>query len=282
MTYDFGLVLEGGGMRGVFTAGVCDALMDYDVEFPYVIGTSAGASNGCVLLSRQRGRIRFIDIDLQSVRPYVGLRSVVRRQGVIDLPFIFDEVPENYYPFDFETYSRSASRIVMVSTSAATGEAVYTEEKHDFRRFVDANRASCSLPLLCPPWHIDGRPMVDGGVADSIPFAKALSDGCRRVVVVLTKDAAYRKSEARIWLPRRVFRDHPRLREALLSRGARYNSQLDELAGLESRGVAKVVRPADLHGVGRTTSDTEALEALYAEGLTEGRKLAQWIERERH
>lgn len=282
MTYDFGLVLEGGGMRGIFTAGVCDALLDYGVEFPYIIGTSAGASNGCVLLSRQRGRIRFIDIDLQSVRPYVGLRSVVRRQGVIDLSFIFDDVQESYFPFDFETYSRSSSRLVMVSTSAATGEAVYTEEKRDFRRFVDANRASCALPILCPPWHIDGRPMVDGGVADSIPFARALSDGCRRVVVVLTKDAAYRKSEARMWLPRRVYRDSPRLREALLSRGRRYNGQLDELADLESRGVAKVVRPADLHGVGRTTRDAEAQEALYTEGLIEGRKLAQWIERERH
>ncbi len=275
--YEIGLVLEGGGMRGVFTAGVCDALLDYGVTFPYVIGTSAGASNGCVYLARQRGRNRYIDIDMHTVRPYVGLRSVLRGQGVIDLDFIFNEVEQKYYPFDFETYAQCGSRFVIVSTNAMTGKAVYTEENKDFGRFVDASRASCSLPLLCPKWHIDGIPMVDGGVADSIPFDKALTDGCKRVVVVSTKDAGYRKSEKRVWMPGRVYKEYPLLREALQSRGERYNRQLDRLKLLENEGVAKVVRPESMYGVGRTTRDAEALEALYAEGLRRGRELAQWM-----
>lgn len=280
MAYEIGLVLEGGGMRGVFTAGVCDALLDYDISFPYVIGTSAGASNGCVYVARQRGRNRFINIDMQVVHPYVGLRPMLRGQGVIDLDFVFNEIPEKYYPFDFQTYSASPSRLVMVSTNALTGEAEYTEEKSDFRRFVDACRSSCSLPLLCPHWQIDGVPMVDGGVADSIPYERALADGCQRVAVVLTKDAAYRKSESRVWLPGRVYKDFPKLREALQTRGARYNRQLDRLAELERHGVAKVVRPANLHGVGRTTQDAEPLEALYDEGLRAGRDLAKWMSRQ--
>ena len=275
--YEIGLVLEGGGMRGVFTAGVCDALLDYGVTFPYVIGTSAGASNGCVYLARQRGRNRYIDIDMHALRPYVGLRSVLRGQGVIDLDFIFNEVEQKYYPFDFETYAQCGSRFVIVSTNAETGEAVYTEEKEDFGRFVDASRASCSLPLLCPKWHIDGIPMVDGGVADSIPFDKALTDGCKRVVVVSTKDAGYRKSEKRVWMPGRVYKEYPLLRKALQSRGERYNKQLDRLKALENEGVAKVVRPESMYGVGRTTRDAEALEALYAEGLRRGRELSQWM-----
>lgn len=280
MAYEIGLVLEGGGMRGVFTSGVCDALLDYDISFPYVIGTSAGASNGCVYVARQRGRNRFINIDMQTLHPYVGLRPMLRGQGVIDLDFVFDEIPEKYYPFDFQTYSASPSRLVMVSTSALTGEAVYTEEKKDFRRFVDACRSSCSLPLLCPRWQIDGSPMVDGGVADSIPYERALADGCRRVVAVLTKEASYRKSESRVWMPGRIYKDFPKLREALLSRGARYNKQLDRLAELERQGAAKVIRPTDLHGVGRTTQDPEALEALYDEGLRAGRDLALWMRRQ--
>lgn len=274
MACKFGLVLEGGGMRGVFTAGVVDSLLDYGVHFPYVIGTSAGASNACVYVARQRGRVKFIDIDLQTVRPYVGFSSVFHGKGVIDLDFVFNEVPTKYYPFDFEAYRTSGSRVVIVSTSAITGEAVYTEEYDDWVRFVDANRASCSLPILCPLWKIDGIPMADGGVADSIPFARALADGCEKVVVVSTKDAAYRKSERKLWLPNGVYKEYPKLREALLTRNARYNRQVDELHALEADGTAIVVRPADMHGVSRTTSDVEPLEALYAEGLVEGRRLA--------
>lgn len=274
MAYKFGLVLEGGGMRGVFTAGVVDALLDYDVHFPYVIGTSAGASNACVYVSRQRGRVKYIDIDLQTVRPYVGFSSVFHGKGVIDLDFIFNEVQDNYYPFDFETFRHSGVRTVIVSTSAITGEAVYTEEYSDFKRFVDANRSSCSLPILCPSWQIDGEPMVDGGVGDSIPFAHAMADGCERVVVVTTKDAAYRKSERKMWLPQNIYKEYPKLRESLLSRNVRYNKQVDDLNALEAQGKAIVVRPADMHGVSRTTSDVEPLEALYAEGLKAGRDLA--------
>ncbi len=274
MPYKFGLVLEGGGMRGVFTAGVTDALIDYGVKFPYVIGTSAGASSGCVYLAGQRGRLRYIDIDLQTVRPYVGLSSIIHGKGVIDLDFVFDEVQEKYYPFDFGAFVRSGSRFVAVSTSALTGEAVYSEETRDFSRFVDICRSSCSLPILCPAWHIDGVPMVDGGVADSIPFDHAFSDGCERVVVVTTKDAAYRKSERKIWLPGRIYKDYPNLREALLSRNVRYNRQVERLNQLEAEGRVIVVRPRDLHGVTRTTSGSEQLEALYAEGLKAGRDLA--------
>lgn len=274
MAYKFGLVLEGGGMRGVFTAGVVDALNDYDVRFPYVIGTSAGASNACVYIARQRGRVKFINIDLQAVHPYIGFSSVFHGKGVIDLDFVFSQVPVDYYPFDFETFRTAGCRCVIVSTSAITGEAVYTEEYDDFARFVDANRASCSLPLLCPPWHIDDVPMVDGGVGDSIPFARALADGCERVVVVTTKDASYRKSERKVWLPANIYKEYPKLREALLTRNVRYNRQVDDLNALAADGTAIVVRPTDMHGVSRTTSDVEALEALYAEGLRAGRDLA--------
>ncbi len=277
-SYKFGLVLEGGGMRGIFTAGVIDALIDYDVKFPYVIGTSAGASAGCVYLARQRGRLRYIDIDLQNIRPYVGFSSVLHGKGVIDLDFIFNEVQESYYPFDFETFRKCGSRFVSVATSALTGEAVYTEETEDFKRFVDACRASCSLPIMCPAWHIDGVPMVDGGVADSIPYDHALADGCEKVVVVTTKDAAYRKSERKIWLPKHIYKEYPNLRRALLNRNVRYNKQIDRLAELESQCVAHVVRPADMHNVTRTTSKAELLEALYAEGLKSGRKLSLYMQ----
>lgn len=264
-------------MRGIFTAGLCDSLLDWGVTFDYVIGTSAGASNGCTYLAGQRGRSRFVNIDLHNLRPYVGLGCVMRGRGFFDLDFVFDEVQENYYPYDFVTYQQNPARMVIVMTSAVTGEAVYCEERNDFKRFSDACRASCSLPLMCPTWHVDGEPMVDGGVGDSIPFRKALADGCRHVVVVTTKEASYRKSERPFWLPSRVYKQFPRLREALLTRGRRYNEQLDDLAQLEAQGIAKVIRPKDMHGVTRTTQVVEPLEALYAEGLKAGRELAEQL-----
>ncbi len=275
--YDCGLVLEGGGMRGIFTAGVLDAFMDYGIRFEYVIGTSAGAATGINYLSGQRGRSRYTDLDMHVVRPYIGLSQMVRGHGVIDLDFVFGDIPNKYYPFDFETYRRSGSRMVMVSTSAETGEAVYTEEYEDYGRFVDACRASCSLPLVCPMWHIDGHPMVDGGLADSVPFEKALADGCRHVVVVMTKDLTYRKTNKKIWLPQHVYKEYPKLREALQMRGVNYNRQIEKLGEMEAKGVATVIRPETLCGVGRTTKDIEPLEKLYAEGLREGRRYAEKI-----
>lgn len=277
MLSGWGLVLEGGGMRGLFSAGVVDAILNTDVRFPYVIGVSAGSTIGACLLSEQPGRTHYIDIDLLQRRPFVGWGQLLRGRGVIDLDYLFNDVPANQYPFDFAAYQQSGCRLVTVSTDAASGQAHYDEEYTDYQRFIDVCRASCALPLLCPAWHIDGRMMVDGGVADSIPFRHALQDGCQRVAVVLTKDATFRRSEKPLRLPSMVYRRHPQLREALATRGRRYNAQLDDLAKAANEGVALVCRPDDLHGVGRTTTNADKLEALYDEGLRKGELLVRQI-----
>lgn len=279
----WGLVLEGGGMRGLFSAGVVDALINAAASFPYIIGVSAGSTIGACLLSGQPGRTRYIDIDLLQRRPFVGFRQMLRGRGVIDLDFLFDVAPVEHYPFDFAAYASAAgpggslARLVCVSTDAASGEARYDEEYADQGRFIDVCRASCALPLLCPPWHVDHDMRVDGGVADSIPFRHALGDGCRRVAVVLTKPEGFRRDDRRLHLPAFVYRRHPRLREALATRGQRYNAQLDDLERARQEGLAVVVRPDDLHGVGRTTTDPDKLEALYADGLRAGERLANTL-----
>ena len=270
-----GLVLEGGGMRSVFTAGVLDAFQDCGVKFDYVIGTSAGSTCGINYLAGQHGRSRYINIDLHTVRPYVGIGPFIEGHGVIDMDFLFETVPAEMYPFDFETFfakMTSGVRFIAVATEAETGQATYLEEKRDAKRLVDICRASCSLPIMCPMWSVDGHQMVDGGVSDSIPYDRALSDGCEQVVVVLTKDASYRKSERFTWLPRRVYKEYPMLREALIARNQAYNAQLDRLAELERKGKVRVIRPDGMCGVGRTTSDTSRLEALYAKGVQAGLK----------
>ena len=188
-----GLVLEGGGMRGVFTSGVLDNFMDRGIRFPYVIGVSAGACNGLSYMSGQRGRAKYSNIDLLDKYHYIGLRPLFTQRNLLDFNLLFHEFPEHILPYDYEAYFRSPERYVMVTTNCLTGEANYLEEKADPGRVIDIVKASSSLPFACPIVQVDGIPMLDGGIVDSIPLMHAHSEGCRHNVVVLTRNKGYRK-----------------------------------------------------------------------------------------
>lgn len=269
------LVLEGGGMRGTYTAGVLDSFIDYDVEFDYVIGTSAGATSGISYVSKQKGRTRFSNTDLLRLHDYLGWKSLIFGGGIIDLHYLFDIYPDRHYPFDFETYKRSKTRVVAVATDANTGKAVYLEEKNDFPRFLECCRASCSLPLVCPMAWVDGKPMVDGGVADSIPIQQAINEGADDITVILTKPKGYRKPDKPSKLPWPIYRKYPQLRKALINRNIDYNKQIAMMERLEEEGKIKVLRPSNDCGVGRTTKDISALEKLYDLGYKEGSQLVK-------
>ena len=213
-----GLVLDGGGMRGVFTAGVLDYMMDNQIWFPYSIGVSAGASNGISYISRQRGRSYFSNVELPTKRDYIGLKHLLKGHGYIDLDFIFYEYPDKYFPFDFETYKNNKMRFVIVTSNCITGEANYFEEKENFSRLIEICKASCSLPVMCPITYVDNIPMVDGGVCDPIPVKKAISDGYSKNVIVLTRNKGYRKEEKDFYLPWFIYKRYPQIRERLKKR----------------------------------------------------------------
>ena len=268
-----GLVLEGGGMRAVFTVGVLDCFMEHNLWFPYTIGVSAGASNGISYASRQPGRSRFSNIDLLEKYNYIGLRHFLRGRGYIYMKYLFYIYPEQYYPLDFDTYFKSPDRFVMVTSNCLTGKAEYFEEKHDAKRLVDICCASCTLPVLCPVAYVDGVPMVDGGVCDAIPIQRAIDDGFRKNVIILTRNKGYRKKEKDFWLPGFIYRQYPAIREQLKLRYRRYNEVLDYIDELEAKGDAIVIRPEKKIEVGRTTSDRKKLTALYEEGYEIGRSI---------
>ena len=261
-----GLVLEGGGMRGIFTVGVLDYLMDCQYWFPYTIGVSAGASNGISYASHQRGRSYFSNIELQQKRSYIGMSHFLRGHGYIDLDFLFYEYPDRYYPFDFETYRQAKERFVIVTSNCLTGQAEYFEEKDNFHRLIDICKASCSLPVMCPLSYVDGIPMVDGGVCDSIPVRRAIADGFPKNVIVLTRSRGYRKPDKEFHLPGFIYRQFPELRNQLRLRYKRYNEELDYIDRLEAEGRALVIRPLAPLSVGRTEKNTDKLKALYLEG----------------
>lgn len=261
-----GLVLEGGGMRGIFTVGVLDYFMDHHIWFPYTIGVSAGASNGISYASRQRGRSRFSNIDLLEKYNYIGLRHFLKGKGYINMEFLFRIYPDKYFPFDFETYRKSTDRFVMVTSNCLTGKAEYYEEKQDVERMLDICQASCSIPVLCPMTYVDGIPMVDGGVCDAIPIQRSIDDGNLQNVVVLTRNKGYRKKDKDFKLPGFIYRQYPAIREQLRLRYRKYNEVLDYIDELEEQGKVVVIRPERPMEVGRTSDDRQKLIDLYEEG----------------
>ena len=268
-----GLVLEGGGMRGVFTCGVLDYFMDHDIRFSYTIGVSAGACNGLSHASRQRGRARYSNIDLLEKYNYIGLKYLLKKRNILDFDLLFNEFPEHILPYDYETYFASPERFVMVTTNCITGEANYFEEKKDSRRVIDIVRASSSLPFVCPITYVDGVPMLDGGIVDSIPLQRAIKDGCTRNVVVLTRNQGYRKNSKDIRIPSFVYRKYPRLREALSRRCAVYNEQLEMVERMEDEGQIIVIRPLKPVAVNRIEKDVQKLTEFYQEGYECARAL---------
>lgn len=261
-----GLVLEGGGMRGVFTCGVLDYFMDNDIRFPYTIGVSAGACNGLSFASRQRGRAKYSNIDLLEKYNYIGLKYLLKKRNILDFDLLFNEFPEHILPYDYETYFASPERFVMVTTNCITGEANYFEEKKDKNRVIDIVRASSSLPFVCPIAYVDNIPMLDGGIVDSIPLQRAIAEGYIRNVVVLTRNRGYRKDSKDIRIPSFFYRKYPKLREALGHRCALYNEQLEMVERMEEDGKIIVIRPQKPVVVDRIEKDVKKLTEFYNEG----------------
>ena len=268
-----GLVLEGGGMRGIFTVGVLDCFMDHGVRFPYTVGVSAGASNGISYISGQRGRSRFSNIDLLKHYNYIGWRHFLRGRGYIDLDYIFYVYPERYYPFDYDAFFKAPERFEMVVSNCLTGQAEYLEEKRDRDRLLAVCKASCTLTLLCPITYMDGVSSVDGCVCDAIPVRHALEQGCDRLVLVLTRNKGYRKADKDFYLPGFIYHQYPALREQLRTRYRRYNETLDFIERLERERKAIVIRPEKPLRVGRTGHDPQALADLYDEGYALAERL---------
>lgn len=266
MTADAGLVLEGGGMRGVFTCGVLDSLMDRGIRFPYTVGVSAGACNGLSYMSGQRGRAKFSNIDLLARYDYIGLRYLWRQHNIMDFDLLFHDFPERILPYDYEAYARCPERYEMVTTSCLTGRACYYEEKRDPARIIDIVKASSSLPFVCPVAYVDGQPMLDGGIADSIPLLRARAQGYGHNLVVLTRNRGYRKRHGDLRVPPFIYSRYPLMRRALSLRCRLYNEQLDLVERLEDEGAITVIRPVAPVQVGRIEKDIGKLTRLYEEG----------------
>lgn len=261
------LILEGGGMRGVFTCGVLDNLMDRGIRFPYSIGVSAGACNGLSYMSEQRGRAKYSNIDLLEKYNYIQLKYLFTKRNIMDFDLLFNIFPNEIIPYDYDKLAQCPERYEMVTTNCLTGEACYFEEKNNPERIIDIVRASSSLPFVCPISYVDGIPMLDGGIADSIPLLRAQKLGyTENNVVVLTRNRGYRKEVKGTKVPPFIYRKYPQLRQAINNRCKLYNQQLDLVEKLEDEGRITVIRPQRPIEVNRIEKNIGKLTALYDEG----------------
>ena len=268
MDNNTGLVLEGGGLRGVFTCGVLDCFMDHGIRFPFTIGVSAGACNGLSYMSGQRGRAKSSNIDLMEKHHYVGFKYLLTQGCIMDSKLLFEDFPEKIIPYKYDAYFSNPDRFVMVTTNCLTGQAEYFEEKSSPERVMSIVRASSSLPFVSKITYVDGVPMLDGGIADSIPVQYALDQGYEKLVVILTRNKGYRKKEGKMPIAKAFYRKYPALQQALSVRNLRYNQTMDLIERLEAEGRITVIRPINPVEVGRIEKDTAKLTALYQEGYS--------------
>ena len=263
-----GIVLEGGALRAIFTSGVCDGLLEGKVMPDYLIGVSAGIAYGVSYLSRQPRRNLEVVTTYAPDRRYMGMHNLADKhnRSYFGLKFAYDTIPNQLVPFDYDAFEAYPGQVEAVVTNLDTGKAEYLEVPRRDRQSV-VLQATCAMPLMFPIYHLDGKPFLDGGVADSIPWQRALDQGCDRVLVVLSRPRDYvRKPDKLIPLIRKTYRDYPNFVRAMEDRAAVYNRSREELFAREERGEVLVIAPDSTLGVSRIERDPNKLRLLWAKG----------------
>lgn len=263
-----GIILEGGAMRSMFSAGVLDFFLDNGIKIPNVMAVSAGAYAGMNYVSEQKGRVLEAVIKPLEKEKYLGFRTFLKKGTFFDMDLLFDEIPKRRVPFDFETFSQSARRFLISTVNCLTGEAVYFDKFQDEEQFFKICRAANSLPFIARVTEINGIPMLDGGMADAIPLEKALEEGWKKIVVIVTRTTSYRKKQRYFYLLmlRLVYRKYPEFVRLVVGRAKKYNQSLEMLEQLEREGNAFVLRPDDNMKLMNNEADADRLWDYYRHG----------------
>ncbi len=263
-----GLVLEGGAMRGMYTAGVLDTFLECGIAVDGVVGVSAGALFGVNFLSKQKGRAIRYNKRFNHDPNYMGIRPLLREGNIVSTQYAYHDVPHRLDVFDDETYQKSSVPFYAVVTNMANGQAEYLPIRSVFEQ-MDTLRASGSMPFVSQPVTIDGAKYLDGGIADSIPFEWLASQGYDKLIVVLTRDLAYRKKPMSKFLTKLFYRKYPQFCAQLLRRHAMYNSAVEQLQAWEADGRAFVIRPSQPIKIGRIETNPDRLQAVYDLGIAD-------------
>lgn len=264
-----GLVLEGGGMRGLFSAGVIDVMMEQGLTFDGLIGVSAGSSFGCNYKSHQPGRVLRYNLKYCKDSRYMGWKTLLRTGNLVGADFAYHVLPSQLDVFDSKTFERDPMEFYLVCTDVDTAEPVYYRMDTVSYESLEWLRASASMPVVTRPVEIGSRRLLDGGISDSIPLEYFKSIGYERNVVVLTQPRDYRKRPVPKWLFKMLLRKCPAIAEAMCRRHEMYNRQLDYIDRQLAKGNTFVIAPECPLAIGRVETDREKMRDVYEQGRNE-------------
>lgn len=273
-----GLVLEGGGMRGIYTAGVLDAFMENNIYFDGVIGVSAGAIHGCSFVSRQKGRsLRYYKKYCGDPR-FMSFKNLLLTGDIVGKEFCYDEIPNKLDLYDYDAFNKSETKFYVTCTDVETGKAVH---KHmtDMYAEVEYMRASASLPHFSRIVEIDGKKYLDGAVADSVPVEDFQKMGYEKNVVILTREAGFLKKPEATWLTKLAYRKYPEFSKKLQNRHNHYNETIRKIEQMEQEGSVLVIRPEAPLNIGRLENNPEKIQGIYDMGYQDGMKKIDEIKR---
>lgn len=261
-----GLVLEGGGMRGMYTAGVLDIFLEKGIKFDGIVGVSAGALFGVNYLSEQKGRVIRYNKKFNGDKNYMGIKPFLKEGNIVSTEYAYKKVPMELDIFDNDKFKESKIPFYAVATNVDTGKAEYLQVTDVFDQ-MDILRASGSLPIISKCVNINGKKYLDGGIADSIPYQWMFDQGYDKIVVVLTRDMNYRKKPFSKFVANVFLGKYPQIAELMLKRHLRYNDSIEKLRQLEKEGNVIVIRPSKEITIGKLESNPEKLQQVYELGV---------------
>lgn len=265
-----GLVLEGGAMRGMFSAGVMDVLMENGIDFDGVVGVSAGAVFGCNYKSGQIGRTIRYNMKYIKHPEYCSLSSLIKTGDMFGRDFCYRKIPNELDVFDNEAFMKNPLKFYVVTTDINTGKALYKPIDSADEEGLEWMRASASMPLVSTVVSVDGKEMLDGGIADSVPLEFFVNKGYEKNLVVLTQPKGYiKKKNSLLPLMKLTLRKYPKLIEAMANRHILYNEQIKYTEKCEKEGTDFIIRPKEKLPIGRLEKNPETLKAVYDLGRAE-------------
>ena len=266
-----GLVVEGGGMRGVYSSGVLDFFIEKDLFFENNYGVSAGACHLCSYLAKQYKRAFRVNVNYLNDKRYCSVHSLLKTGNLFGAEMLYDIIPNELDLFDYDTYNKNESNFYVVITDINTGKPEYVKIG-DLKKDIIYVRASSSLPLLAQNVKINDKEYLDGGISDSIPIKKSIADGNKKNVVILTRDSTYRKGKNSLMpIIKLKYKKYPNFVKSMADRYIVYNEILDFIKELEDNGDVFVIRPKKPVNIGRTEKNREKLEALYNDGYNDAK-----------
>ena len=265
-----GLVLEGGAMRGMYTAGVLDIFLDNDIKVDYIVGVSAGVLFGVNYMSKQRGRTIRYNKKFVKDKRYMGISSLIKTGNIINKDFAYYEVPFKLDVFDEEEFEKSKTDLYATITNIETGEAEYIKITNVFEQ-MEVLRATSALPFVSKIVDLEEGKYLDGGISESIPIQKCKELGCDKIIVVLTRTREYRKTKPNKIITKIKYKKYPSLVKAINERYINYNNRVDEIIDLENKNEIFVIRPSKKIELKRMEKNSEKLQEMYDLGIEDCR-----------